>query len=102
MDLTIAPKTSLSINSTCKERIGEPYIHNSVTSTNTINSTYDDMVKASWSKCIGINGICCILNFVSKDEEYVKVFVAKKVSSENNSTVQVICKNNPPRASFVY
>ena len=60
------------------------------------------MVKASWSKCIGINDICCILNFVSKDEEYVNVFVAKKVSLENNRTVQVICKNNLNRASFVY
>ena len=82
-------------------RIGETYIHNSVTSTNTINSTYDDMVKTSWSKCSGIK-ICCILNYLSKDEEYVTVFVAKVVSLENNRTGQVICKNNLTRASFVY
>ena len=81
------------MNFTCIERTGETYIHNSVISTNTINSTYDDMVKASWSKCSGINEICCILNYLSKDEEYVKVFGAKVVSLENNRTVQVNCKN---------
>ena len=67
-----------------------------------INSTYDDMVKASWLKCSGINYICCILNYVSKDEEFVKVSGAKVISLENNCTVQVICKNNLTRVPFVY
>ena len=90
------------MNSTCIERTGETYIHNSVTSTNIINSTYDDMVKASGSKLSSINDICFILNYVSKDVKYVKVFDAKVVSLENNRTVQVICKTNLTRASFMY
>ena len=90
------------MNSKCIERTGETYIHNSVTSTNTINSTYVDMVKACWSMCSGINNKCFILSYVSKDVEYVKVFDAKVVSLEINHTVQVICKNNLTRASFMY
>ena len=86
-----------------REFINRPsYIHSSVTSTNFINSTYDDMVKASWLKCSGISYICCILNYGSIDEEYVKVFGAKVVSLGNNCTVQVICKNNLIRVPFVY
>ena len=90
------------MNSTCIERTGETFIHNSVTSTNTINYTYVDMVEASWSKCSGKNNICFILNYVLKDVEYVKVFDAKVVSLEINHTVQVICKSSLTRASFVY
>ena len=60
------------------------------------------MAKASWSKCSGINAICCILNYVLKDEECVKFFGAKVVSLENNRFVQVICKNNLTRVPFLY
>ena len=49
-----------------------------------------------------INNICFILNYMSKDVEYVKVFDAKVVSLEINHTVQVICKNNLTKASFMY
>ena len=60
-------------------------------------SVYDDMVKASWSKYSGINYICCILNYVSKDEESVKVFGAEVEILENNRSFQVICINNLTR-----
>ena len=65
-----------SLDSKCRERFCETYIHSSVTSTNNINSSLDDMVKENWSKCSGINDIYCILNHMSKVVECENVFGA--------------------------
>ena len=64
------------------------YLYDSITSTNPIICSLDDLFKVRWSKCNGIKHIRHVLNSVPKFVEY-NVFDARIIRLKNHYLVPV-------------